>query len=91
MLLLHVGATDMLRGYSGAADYWQCVQTILDCFFTSAERADMCAELVGDPLFLDDPGFAAFTHQARAEIRCRELIMMIEATAGVRASLRSVG
>ena len=91
MLLLHVGATDVLRGYSGATDYWQYVQVVLDCFFTAAERAEMCTELVSDPLFLGDPGFAEFVHEARAEIRCRELVLKIEATAGVRAFLRSVG
>jgi hypothetical protein len=90
MLMLHVGGTDMLKRYAGTAVYWQNVQTVLDCFFTAVERAEMCAELIDEPLFADDPGFAHFLQQARAEMRCRELILMIETTAGIRASLRSV-
>ncbi|MEZ5930915.1 MAG: hypothetical protein R3F54_03015 [Alphaproteobacteria bacterium] len=90
MLMLHVGGTDMLKRYSGTAVYWQHVQTVLDHFFTAAERAEMCAELIDAPEFQGDPGFVHFVHQARAEIRCRELMAMIEATAGIRASLRSV-
>lgn len=90
-LLLQVGGTDRLRWYSGTEAYWQSVQAVLDCFFSAAERAEMCRELIDQPLFMDDSGFASFLHQARAEIRCRELVATIEATAGIRASLRSVG
>lgn len=94
MLMLHVGATDKLRQYSGADPccqeaYWQYVQAILDCFFSAAERAEICAEVIREQHFIDDPGCASFLHQATAEIRCRELVQMIEATASVRASLRS--
>jgi len=90
MLLLHVGATDMLRQYKGTEAYWQYVQTILDCFFSAAERAEMCAELMNEPLFLGDPGFESFLQQARAELQCRELIVMIAQTGGIRRSMRSV-
>lgn len=90
-LLLHVGGTDVLRRYSGSTAYWQYVQVILDCFFSAAERAEMCSELIREPLFLDDEGFASFLIVARAEIRCDELISMIEGTADVRTFLRSVG
>lgn len=89
-LLLHVGGTDLLRRYPGTDAYWQYVQAILDCFFSSAERAEMCAEVIGQPLFTDDPAFEPFLHQAKAERRCRELFETIEATAAVRASLRSL-
>lgn len=91
MLLLHVGGTDILRRYHGTDAYWHNVQTVLDCFFTAAERAEMCAELIDEPLFLDDLGFQPFLHQAKAEIRCRALVQMVEATASIRASMRSVG
>lgn len=91
MLLLHVGGTDILRHYHGTDVYWQNVQTVLDCFFTAAERAEMCAELIDEPLFQGDPGFAPFLHQARAEMRCRHLVQLVEATASIRASMRSVG
>lgn len=88
-LLLHVGGTDILRRYSGAAAYWYYVQAILDCFFSAAERAEMCARLIDDPAFADDPSFMPFLIQAKAEIRCHELISMIEGTADVRVKLRS--
>lgn len=90
MLLLHVGGTNTLRQYTGGKAYWQNVQVILDCFFTAAERAEMCAELINEPLFHGDPGFRHFLDQARAELRCREIIALIDATAGIRASMRSV-
>lgn len=89
MLMLHVGATDMLRRYSGAQAYWQYVQAILDCFFSAAERAEMCADLIKQQHVVDDPSCAPFLHQAKAEIRCRELLQMVEAIAAVRASLRT--
>ncbi len=88
MLMLHVGATDKLIQYSGADAYWQYVQAILDCFFSAAERAEICAEVVKEQHFIDDPGCASFLHHAKAEVRCRELVQMIEAIASVRASLR---
>ncbi|MDH3659273.1 MAG: hypothetical protein OEU92_04450 [Alphaproteobacteria bacterium] len=90
MLMLHVGGTDTLKTYSDPEAYWQSVQVILDCFFSAAERAEMCTELIEEPAFLDDPGFLSFRHRARAEIRCRELILMIEETVGLRAFQRSV-
>ncbi|MGI9499222.1 MAG: hypothetical protein ACR2P3_04235 [Geminicoccaceae bacterium] len=89
-LLLHVGGTDILRGCCRTGAYWLYVQAILDSFFSGAERAEMCAELLGEPAFRDDPAFAPFLNVARAEIRCRELVAAIEGTADVSASLRSV-
>ncbi|MGI9506618.1 MAG: hypothetical protein ACR2RE_26550 [Geminicoccaceae bacterium] len=91
ILLLHVGATDMLRQYAGTEAYWQNVQTILDCFFSAAERAEMCAQLIEEPLFLGDPAFKHFLHQARAELRCCELAAMVKKTSDIHASIRSIG
>ena len=88
MLMLHVGATDTLRLYSGAGAYWQYVQAILDCFFSAAERAEMCAELIEEKQFIDDPSCVSFLHQAKAEIRCRELVELIEAVTSIRTSFR---
>lgn len=90
-LLLHVGGTDTLRRYSGAAAYWFYVQAILDCFFSLAERAEICARLVDDPAFADDPSFRPFVIQAKAEIRCQELVSKIEKMADVPVTLRSTG
>jgi hypothetical protein len=89
--LLHVGGTDVLRRYVGQPDYWRHVQSILDGFFTMAERAQMCAELISQPLFDGEPGFQPFLAQAKAEIRCAELIEKIEAELPMREGLRSVG
>jgi len=90
MLLLHVGATDMLREYESSECYWQHVQAVLDCFFSAAERAEMCRELINEPLFQGDPGFTPFLHQACAELRCHELLVVIDRKTGARPSLRSV-
>jgi hypothetical protein len=90
-LLLQVGGTDVLRRYCGSREYWQHVQAILDCFFTSAERAMMCRELIEEPLFANDPAFRFFLVQAKAEIRSRELISVVEGIVAKRVSLRSIG
>ncbi|MEM8949386.1 MAG: hypothetical protein AAGA21_07770 [Pseudomonadota bacterium] len=89
MLMLHIGATDKLRQYSGSVEYWEYIQAILDCFFSAAERAEMCADLMKERQFTDDPGCASFLHHANAEIRCCELIGRIKNVAGVRAAFRS--
>ena len=89
--MLHVGGTDVLKWYTGTEDYWQKVQLVLDSFFSATERAELCSQLIEQPLFLEDPGFEPFLHQARAEIRCREIVAMIEATVGIRAYHRSAG
>ncbi len=91
-LLLHVGGTDVLRRYCGTEAYWLHVQTVLDCFFSSAERAAMCRELMDESLFEGDPAFPFFLDRARAELRCRELILLVEEVAlGMARPLRSVG
>lgn len=90
-LLLHVGATDILRHYEGTAAYWQSVQVILDSFFTSAQRARMCGELINEPVFSGNDDFRPFLIQARAEFRAQELIAAIEARFEVKAPLRSIG
>jgi hypothetical protein len=90
MLLLHVGGTDKLKRYLEPESYWQSVQVILDGLFTASERAQMCAELIDQPMFLEDPAFTPFLQRARAEIRCRELVWMVEETVGVHAFQRSV-
>jgi hypothetical protein len=91
VFLLHIGATDILKRYRGTEVYWFYVQTLLDFFFSASERAEMCAELMRVPEFQNDPAFKAFRDAAKAEIRCHELISAIGDTAGIRASLRSVG
>lgn len=89
-LLLHVGATDRLKQYTNSHRYWQYVQAMLDFFFSSAERAELCAELLKKPMFREETGIAPFLQEARAEVSCSALIAMIEGTSGIPASLRSV-
>ena len=90
-LLLHVGATDVLRRYDCPEAYWQYVQAILDCFFTSAQRAEMCSELIADPLFASRDDFRPFLMEAQAELRLQDILAGVDAVAGIRAPLRSVG
>ena len=88
--LLHVGATDVLRHYDVAISYWNSVQVILDSFFTSAQRAEMCHELIEEPIFVGREDFRPFLIQARAEIRAQETLALVEAVADTTLSLRSV-
>lgn len=83
--LLHVGATDTLCRYDGTPAYWHCVQAILDSFFTSAERAAMCRELIREPLFVGRDDFQPFLMQARSELRVHDLIASVEAGVKVEA------
>ena len=92
MLMLHVGATNKLRHSSDSDAYWQYVQAILDCFFSAAERAEMCADLMKEKHFVDDPACASFLHQAKAEMRCREVTGAVEATVEIKnRTMRGVG
>lgn len=90
-LLLHVGATDTLRHYHGTSAYWQSVQTILDNFFTAAQRGEMCAELIDEPLFRGRGDFWPFLAQAKAEFRVCELIAAVEVSVEIDATVRSIG
>jgi hypothetical protein len=89
--LLHVGATDVLRHYDYPAAYWPYVQAILDTFFTSAQRAELCSELINSPVFAGREDFRPFLIEAQAEIRLQEVIAGVNIVAGIEAPLRSVG
>lgn len=90
-LLLHTGATDILRRYDNADDYWHYVQNILDSFFTSTERAIMCRELIDTPMFNGREDFRPFLIEARAELRTQEVLALVGVVSLTKASLRSVG
>ncbi len=89
--LLHVGATDTLCRYDGSSTYWHSVQVILDSFFTSAERAAMCAELMLEPLFVGRDDFRPFLLQARSELTAHDVIASVEARVKVKTPRRLVG
>ncbi len=73
-LLLHVGGTDALRAYDGSAAYWKYVQAVLDTFFSSAQRVEICAGLIDRPELRARPEFGGFLAHALAERRVQELI-----------------
>lgn len=89
--LHHIGATDVLRHHDDTEAYWHYVQAILDCFFTSAQRAEMCGELIDDSIFAGREDFRPFLLEARAEIRAQEVMAVVDAVTGIKSSLRSVG
>ena len=71
-LLLHVGA-GVLRRYEPTPAYWDRVQAVLDCFFASAERAQICAELMVVCNLRARPETRGFFDRALAEIRLQQL------------------
>jgi hypothetical protein len=73
-LLLQIGGTDSLRAYEPSEAYWRHVQAVLDTFFTSAQRAEIGAELIAEPELRARPEFQHFLSHALAERRLQELI-----------------
>ena len=72
--LLQIGGTDALRRYDASEAYWERVQVVLDGFFSSAERAEICAPLIGRAELRARPEFRGFLAHALAERRLQELI-----------------
>jgi len=71
-LLLHVGG-GVLRRYEPTPSYWEQVQAILDCFFSSGERAQICAEMMVMCNLRARPEARGFFDRALAEIRLQQL------------------
>jgi hypothetical protein len=86
--LLHIGGTGTLQHYDGSETYWDRVQVILDTFFTSSERAEICAQMIGDNAICAVPEFRSFWRRALAE---RRLQAMLRATAIIRSTRRCAG
>lgn len=74
VFLTQVGAAGTLRDYDGSEAYWRHVQTVLDSFFTSAQRAEIYDRLVASNEPLAGPEFRGFLASAVAERRLQELI-----------------
>ncbi len=72
--LLQIGGAPTLRDYEASAAYWEAVQAILDCFFSSAERAEVCQELVEALVLRARPEAREFLARALAEQRLQLLI-----------------
>ena len=86
--LLHIGGTGTLQHYDGSETYWDRVQVILDTFFTSSERAEICAQMIGVTAICALPEFRSFWRRALAE---RRLQTMLRATAIIRSTRRRAG
>lgn len=71
-LLLHVGA-GTLRRYERSPAYWERVQAVLDNFFDSAQRAQICAELMVLCDLRARPEARGFFDRALAEIRLQQM------------------
>lgn len=75
LFLLQIGRAPTLRRYDASETYWNQVQAILDCFFTSAERAEICGWLLERPELQARPEFRSFLARALAERRLQGLIV----------------
>jgi hypothetical protein len=84
VFLLQVGGTDALRAYEASEAYWERVQAVLDTFFNSAERAEICACLITRPELQARPEFRSFLGHALAERRMQELIAAAVVTSSAR-------
>lgn len=81
--MLQIGGADTVRRYDGTICYWQQVQAILDCFFSSAERAEIAGELIDQPDLRQRPAFRGFLIYGLAERRMQAMVRD-----GVLAGLR---
>lgn len=87
-LLLNVGATQALRRYDGTEAYWDRVQAVLDAFFSSSERAEICAELIARRALWSLPEFRAFLMRAIAERRLQSILGEAPIGWGMRSNAR---
>ena len=81
--LHQVGGANTLRCYDASATYWERVQAMLDSFFTSAERAEICARLLGHADLRSRPEFQGFLAHALAELRVQEVMAAAACTSSV--------
>jgi hypothetical protein len=87
--LLNVGGTDTLRRYDGTETYWDSVQAILDTFFSSRERAEICAHVMNQAKLRKLPEFRGFLMRALAERRLQSLLVAAMIGQSSRAGERS--
>lgn len=74
VFLTQVGAAETLYRYDGSEAYWQRVQVILDGFFSSAQRAEICDRLIAFGEVRAGREFECFLASAVAERRLQEII-----------------
>jgi hypothetical protein len=72
--LLNIGATNTVRRYDQTTAYWDRVQLILDGFFSSKERAQICTEVIARRDLWERPEFRGFLMQSIAERRLQGML-----------------
>jgi hypothetical protein len=85
--LLNIGATQALRRYDGTETYWDRVQAILDAFFSSSERAEICTELIAHRALWDLPECRGFLIRAVAERRLQSLLAVVPISSASRLNV----
>jgi hypothetical protein len=87
--LLNIGATNTVRRYDETAAYWDRVQLILDGFFSSNERAQICTEVIARRELWERPEFRGFLRQCIAERRLQSMIATATLAPHIRLDARS--
>jgi hypothetical protein len=72
--LLNIGATNTVRRYDQTTAYWDRVQLILDGFFSSKERAQICTEVIARRELWERAEFRGFLMQSIAERRLQGML-----------------
>jgi hypothetical protein len=72
--LLNIGGADTVRRYDCSQTYWDRVQLIVDGFFSSNERAQICTEVIAHGELWGLPEFRGFLMRAIAERRLQKLL-----------------
>jgi hypothetical protein len=85
--LLNIGGADTVRRYDRTETYWDRVQLILDGFFSSNERAQICTEVIARGELWRRPEFRGFLMHAIAERRLQAML----ATATMMPRIRLAG
>jgi hypothetical protein len=87
--LLNIGATDTVRHYDRTETYWDRVQLILDGFFSSKERAQICTEVIAHSELWARPEFRGFLLRAIAERRLQSMLAAAKLAPRIRLDARS--
>ena len=87
--LLNIGGTDTVRRYDRTETYWDRVQLILDGFFSSKERAQICTEVIAHRDLWARPEFRGFLMRAIAERRLQAMLATATMAPLIRLDTRS--
>ena len=87
--LLNIGATDTVRRYDRTETYWDRVQLILDGFFSSKQRAQICAEVIAHEELWMRPEFRGFLMRAIAERRLQRMLASVTLAPRIGLDARS--